>query len=369
MEGNATNVEKKWEKTKGSDDVVVAVVDTGVDYTHEDLKDNMWENTYQPKLRGEYGYDFANADTDPMDDEGHGTHCAGIAAAAWNNAGVSGVSEQAEIMAIETNNEIVSKIRGFNYVAQALREGINVRAVNLSWGGTGISKAVELAITEAGKAGAITLIASGNSGYDNDISDSMASGFLNNPYIVVVNAAAPGKTASCYTEYGKMTTDVFAPGTQILSTVPLNQSVYYPETDDQPVWYEDFESDAPSLVLTEDPSDTQGTSDLISLSEEKVYEGNQSLQIKKNTTETIRLYSQPIDLSSKADSVSGDKSISFKLSAQGQNGANVRLYVKTTDQQNPWEPVNISPDSTLDGSWDTCTAVLPQNTDYKKLPS
>lgn len=78
VEGNATNVEKKWEKTKGSDDVVVAVVDTGVDYTHEDLKDNMWENTYQPKLRGEYGYDFANADTDPMDDEGHGTHCAGI---------------------------------------------------------------------------------------------------------------------------------------------------------------------------------------------------------------------------------------------------------------------------------------------------
>ena len=354
----------------GGHNVVIAILDTGVDLNHPDLKDKLWTRPANSSLPGgSHGINLTGegpAD-DVSDSNGHGTHCAGIAAAAWNNAGVSGVSEQAEIMAIETNNEIVSKIRGFNYVAQALREGINVRAVNLSWGGTGISKAVELAITEAGKAGAITLIASGNSGYDNDISDSMASGFLNNPYIVVVNAAAPGKTASYYTEYGKMTTDVFAPGTQILSTVPLDQSVYYPETDDQPVWYEDFESDAPSLVLTEDPSDTQGTSDLISLSEEKVYEGNQSLQIKKNTTETIRLYSQPIDLSSKADSVSGDKSISFKLSAQGQNGANVRLYVKTTDQQNPWEPVNISPDSTLDGSWDTCTAVLPQNTDYKNF--
>lgn len=141
VEGNATNVEKKWEKIKGSDDVVVAVVDTGVDYTHEDLKDNMWENTYQPKLRGEYGYDFANADTDPMDDEGHGTHCAGIIGAKGDNGvGVSGMNHNVKIMALKTLDDEGSGyeddfVDAYNYINKALNLGVNIAAINNSWGG------------------------------------------------------------------------------------------------------------------------------------------------------------------------------------------------------------------------------------------
>lgn len=349
------------------DNVVIAILDTGVDLNHPDLKEKLWTRPAGSALPGgSHGINLTGDGRldDVSDHSGHGTHCAGIAAAAWNNSGVSGVSEQAEIMAIQSNNEIVSKIRGFNYITQACREGVNVRAVNLSWGGSGTSKALELAITETGKAGAITLIASGNAGCDNDISNSMVSGFLNNPYIVVVNAAAPDGTVSNFSEYGKTTTDVFAPGTQILSTVPLDQSTYYPEKDAQPIWYEDFENHSPAFILTENPNDTQNTSDLITVSDQKVYEGSQSLQIKKNTTEATRLYSLPLDLSKEAAAVSGDKSISFKLSAQGKNSAAVSLYVKTTDPENIWKPVSIPSSPTMDGAWDNYSTVLPKDTDY-----
>ena len=174
VEGNATNVEKKWEKTKGSDDVVVAVVDTGVDYTHEDLKDNMWENTYQPKLRGEYGYDFANADTDPMDDEGHGTHCAGIIGAKGDNGvGVSGMNHNVKIMALKALDENGSGsdsdlIDAYNYINKAINLGVNVAAINDSWGGEGKSTIFKKLMDLVGAKGAVSVCAAGNESADND---------------------------------------------------------------------------------------------------------------------------------------------------------------------------------------------------------
>ena len=77
-----------------------------MDYTHEDLKNNMWDNQCQPDLRGECGFDFINGDTDPMDDNGHGTHCAGIIGAEGNNGtGISGVNQDVSIMALKILDE------------------------------------------------------------------------------------------------------------------------------------------------------------------------------------------------------------------------------------------------------------------------
>lgn len=87
--------EKAWAAaTTATKEAVIAVVDSGIDYTHEDLKDVMWQNPYKPsQLAGTYGYDFINQDDDPFDDNGHGSHCAGIIAASPDNkAGISGVS-------------------------------------------------------------------------------------------------------------------------------------------------------------------------------------------------------------------------------------------------------------------------------------
>ena len=109
--GNAEgsiNVQSKWDKgITGTEEKVVAVVDTGVYYPHEDLKDSMWENTFQPELKGDYGFDFVNGDSDPIDDNGHGTHCAGIINATMNNeTGISGVAPNTKIKEANTKKII-----------------------------------------------------------------------------------------------------------------------------------------------------------------------------------------------------------------------------------------------------------------------
>lgn len=237
VEGNATNVEKKWEKTKGSDDVVVAVVDTGVDYTHEDLKDNMWENTYQPKLRGEYGYDFANADTDPMDDEGHGTHCAGIIGAKGDNGvGVSGMNHNVKIMALKALDERGSGsdsdlIDAYNYINKAINLGVNVAAINDSWGGEGKSAIFKKLMDLVGAKGAVSVCAAGNESADND---ETAIYPANDDCAYKISVAATNEKGelSNYSNYGSEKVDIAAPGSDILSTYAedcYNPSIYSAE--------------------------------------------------------------------------------------------------------------------------------------------
>ena len=132
-------------------DQVVAIIDTGVDYTHEDLKDVMWNRGLEyPSLvamgGGTYGINTAYSDvgggvldtTDPKDEHGHGTHCAGIVAAAWNGKGVSGVTSGAKIMAVKVSNirgnyPEDAIVRGYRYVIEAKKAGVNVVATNNSY--------------------------------------------------------------------------------------------------------------------------------------------------------------------------------------------------------------------------------------------
>ena len=105
---------------------VVALIDTGVDYTHEELRDSMWVNPYQSQgLKGTYGYDFADMDADPMDTYGHGTHCAGIITAKANNQlGIAGISN-AKIMSLKVTKDgedtfsTAGVVAAFEYVIQA----------------------------------------------------------------------------------------------------------------------------------------------------------------------------------------------------------------------------------------------------------
>lgn len=217
-----------------SNEPIVAIVDTGIDYKHEDLASHMWKNPYS-SLDGTYGYDFGDDDSDPMDqdEEGHGTHCAGIISAATNNqAGISGISANAKLMALKVfrsggqayNSAVIS---AFNYIYKAQKLGANIVAVNCSWGGGASNSTMKSLIQKIGEKGAVFVFAAGNSGVDHDASAAKECPYdINSPYIVKVGASDPKDNKASYSDYGASSVDLFAPGSQILSTV--NNPVFFP---------------------------------------------------------------------------------------------------------------------------------------------
>ncbi len=217
-----------------SDTPVVAVVDTGIDYTHEDLADHMWVNTYS-SLSGTYGYDFGDYDSDPMDEDedGHGTHCAGVISAVSDNAtGITGISD-AKLMALkifdsEGSATEASIIAAFNYIYKAQTLGVNITAINCSWGGnTSSSSAVTTLVNKIGKKGAVFVFSAGNDSIDHDSYAQSATPYdLSSDYVIIVGATDVNDNKAAYSDYGKSSVDLFAPGTSIFSTV--NEDTFYP---------------------------------------------------------------------------------------------------------------------------------------------
>ncbi len=230
-----------WAITKGSKDIVVAVIDTGIDYNHEDLKANIWKN--EAELNGKpdvdddgngyvddiYGYDFKNDDADPMDDHGHGTHCAGtIGAVHDNKIGVAGVMANVKLMALkflaEDGGTTEGAIRSVDY---ARKMGADI--MSNSWGGGPYSQALNDAITKANEAGIIFTAAAGNSKNNNDISSYYPAGYEIDNVISVAAGNAQGELAT-FTSFGRKTVDILAPGRNILSTVLDNKYEVYSGT-------------------------------------------------------------------------------------------------------------------------------------------
>ncbi|MGI9054963.1 MAG: S8 family serine peptidase, partial [Pyrinomonadaceae bacterium] len=172
-----------WEKTRGDSKVVIAVLDTGVDYTHPDLVTNIW---FRPDNVPQYtddelgtfndtnGFDAADNQSDPMDDNGHGTHCAGIIGAEGNNdEGIAGINWKVQIMPLKFLGKggfgsVKDAIESINYAIDRKRNGVNIRIISASWGSTQYSKALEEAIRAAGEAGILFVAAAGNDSTDND---------------------------------------------------------------------------------------------------------------------------------------------------------------------------------------------------------
>lgn len=142
---------KAWLKTQGSTDVVVAVLDTGVEYTHTDLAANMWfrpDNVpqYRDEELGTFndarGFNAADNSSDPMDENGHGTHCSGIVGAEGDNdEGIAGINWKVKIMPLKFMGRggfgtTKDAIEAINYAIDRKRNGVNVRVINASWGST-----------------------------------------------------------------------------------------------------------------------------------------------------------------------------------------------------------------------------------------
>lgn len=210
---------------------VIAVMDTGIDYTHEDLKDRMWVNPSPNTMPGLHGYDFTISHPDCMDTDGHGTHCAGtIAAVSGNQKGIAGISS-AKLMALkvfnddgETSNSTI--FDAMNYILQAKKAGVNITAVNCSWGGGKSSYVMPLLVNELGKMGVLFVFASGNEGINHNSSRQMTCPYdlytgtyaENRDYIIVTGSSDENDNPSLFSDYGSKDVDLFAPGEDIMST-------------------------------------------------------------------------------------------------------------------------------------------------------
>lgn len=236
-EENAPNIEYEWNKGVTGSEKIVAIVDSGVDYTHPDIKDNMWKNTHKDsELKGTCGFDFIDGDRDPMDENGHGTHCAGIIGAAGNNSeGISGVNQKIRIMALRILNAegsayLSHEIAAYNYINDALDLGEPVAAINNSWGGGDRSQIMEDLADIVGAKGAITVCASGNESLNSDEYPSYPAD-IDSQYVVSVAASGTDGKLADFSNYGE-SVDVAAPGTDILSSVSYdcyNPTIYNDE--------------------------------------------------------------------------------------------------------------------------------------------
>lgn len=220
------NAPKAWTTIHDST-VIVAVIDTGVDYGHTDLSGNMWKDS-----AGAHGYDFVDNDADPMDLHGHGTHCAGTVGAVGNNGtGVVGVNWHMQIMALRWLNssgsgEIVDAIKAIDF---AVDHGAKVLSNSWYWPEDDpdllavIQRAHDAGVLFVSAAGNFAELPNNNKG-DNDKVDTR--GRLPSAYeldnIVAVAAINPSDKLTEFSEWGKRSVDLGAPGESIMSTVPQN---------------------------------------------------------------------------------------------------------------------------------------------------
>ena len=215
---------KAWNYTTGSHKVVVAVLDTGIDYNHPDLKANIWVNTKEIPNNGidddgngyvddYYGYNFYNNSSKVLDDDGHGTHCAGIIAGVINNSlGVAGVAN-VKIMDLKVLNA-----SGYGYDSEIARaivyatdNGANI--ISMSLGGPSYTAALEEACQYAWNHGVLLVAAAGNSG-SNEVDYPAAFNT-----VIAVGAVNSNNSLAWFSNYGP-NLELVAPGVNILSTFP-----------------------------------------------------------------------------------------------------------------------------------------------------
>ena len=221
-----------WDKTKGSRKVVVAVLDSGVDYTHPDLAGNMWHRPADLEMYFDdelgtiddaEGFSAVEYERDPMDENGHGTHCAGIVGAEGDNGeGITGVNWKVEIMPLKFMGRggfgsTKDAIAAINYVIARRKDGVNVRVISASWGSQQRSKALEDVIRKAGEADILFVAAAGNDGADADKRPHYPSGYKL-PNVMSVAALDRRDELAGFSNYGAKGVHVAAPGKEILST-------------------------------------------------------------------------------------------------------------------------------------------------------
>lgn len=235
---------RAWDISKGSDDVVAVVLDTGMDIAHEDLAPNVWVNPHEIASNGVdddgngfvddvNGWNFRDKTNQVFissNEDLHGTHVAGTIGAVGNNGtGVTGVAWHVKLMSLkflggpEGKGSTGNAIKGINYAIDQRNRGVNVTVINASWGGSSPSQSLKEAIAAAGNAGILFVCSAGNNGTDVAEDPGFPSGFGALPTCLSVAAMDFFDNLALFSSFGHSVVGVAAPGLSILSTAPRNQ--------------------------------------------------------------------------------------------------------------------------------------------------
>ncbi|MEA4953158.1 MAG: S8 family serine peptidase [Aminivibrio sp.] len=266
---------------------VVAILDTGMALDHPDLQANLWR-----AADGTSGYDFVNNDDEPEDDNGHGTHVAGIIGAVGNNGlGVSGVAWTVKMIPLKIGDGVgrvydSAEIAALNWILDKKDSGVDIVAVNASYGGYASSAVQRETISALANKGIIFVASAGNETNDNDLMPSYPACY-NLPNIISVASTEKDDTLSDFSNYGKNTVHLAAPGGGILSThtsyLPASGDLFFDDLQSgegnwlsgaeagsvdgwaigtygsQQVWLSGYEADNTSWIMAKDPIDLSGT--------------------------------------------------------------------------------------------------------------
>lgn len=235
--GIDTQVVSAWDLTTGSANVIVAVIDTGIRYTHRDLATNMWRNPGETAgnnldddgngvIDDVFGFNAITRSGNPLDDNGHGSHCAGTIGGSANDAGeLVGVAWTVRLMGLKFlaangGGNLSDAIRCIDY---AIAKGAHI--ISGSYGGGGFSQATSDAIERARQAGILCIFAAGNETNNNDASPAYPASYPHNNIISVAAIDRSGALAS-FSNFGAASVDLAAPGVQIFSCNFQNDSAY-----------------------------------------------------------------------------------------------------------------------------------------------
>ena len=237
LAGSDIGATKAWATGTGSKDILVAVIDTGVDYTHPDLKNNIYINPKEDPSNGKdndgngfindfHGWNFEGKNNNPMDDNKHGTHTSGtIGAEGGNGEGTAGVNWHVSILPIKFlsaagSGSLDDAVESINYATL-----MNVKIMSNSWGGGGFSQNMFDAIKKAKDKGILFVAAAGNDGTNNDSKASYPASYdLDNIIAVAATDNRDGKAS--WSNFGVKKVQLAAPGVNVYSTVPVDKGSY-----------------------------------------------------------------------------------------------------------------------------------------------